>query len=64
VMGLFGHRKFRLQLTERRQRLCSMGLLRTDLSYAATPTFITSALVLLLGLAAAIGIVIRMRLLT
>ena len=64
VMGILGHAKFRRQLTERRQRLFSMGLLRTDLPYTATPTFLASLLVLLLGLAAAIGIVIRMRLIS
>jgi putative membrane protein len=64
VMGLFGHRKFRRQLTERRDRLFSQGLLHTDLPYTATSTFVGSFLVLLLGLAAAIGIFVRMRLLT
>jgi putative membrane protein len=63
VMGIFGHAKFRRSLTARRQRLFAMGLLHTDLPYTATPTFIASVLVLLLGLAAAAGILIRMRLL-
>jgi uncharacterized membrane protein YidH (DUF202 family) len=62
LMGIIGHATFRRQLTARRQRLFSIGLLHTEVPYHATPTFITSLLVLLLGLAAAIGIIIRLRL--
>jgi putative membrane protein len=64
TMGVAGHMSLGRQLTQRRERLFHMGLLRTDLRYGATPTLVASILLLVIGVAAAIGIVIRMRLST
>jgi putative membrane protein len=62
VMGVIGHARFSRSLTARRARLYSMDLLHTDVRYRATPTLISAVLLLALGIAAAVGILIRSRL--
>jgi putative membrane protein len=61
LMGVFGHHQFSRSLTARRQRLFNIGLLRTDVPYRATPTLVGAAVLLFIGIAAAIGILVRMR---
>jgi putative membrane protein len=60
VMGLVSHAIFGREINRRRERLFSLALLRRDIHYHATPTFITAILLLLIGLAAALGIAFRM----
>ena len=60
VMGLVSHTFFDGEISQRRERLYSLALLRRDIRYHATPTFITAILLLLIGLAAALGIVFRL----
>jgi putative membrane protein len=60
VMGIASHAVFGGQINRRRQRLFSLGLLRRDIHYHATPTFIVAVLLLLIGLAAAVGIIFRL----
>lgn len=60
AMGIFSHAMFGRELTARRGRLFSLTLLRRDIPYRATPTFIIAVLLLLIGLTAAAGIIFRM----
>lgn len=60
AMGIVSHSIFGRQLNVRRGRLYGYGLLRRDLHYRATPTYIVAVLLLLIGLAAAGGIIFRL----
>jgi putative membrane protein len=60
IMGLASHTVFGRRLNDRRGRLFAYGLLRHDIHYRATPTFIVATLLLLIGLAAAAGIIFRL----
>ncbi len=64
MMGIASHALFDHEITSRRGRLYAMGLLRREIRYHATPTFIAAILLLLIGLAAAGGIVFRLRFFT
>lgn len=64
VMGIFSHALFDHEISGRRVRLFSQGLLRREVRYHATPTFIVAVLLLLIGLAAAGGIVFRLKFFT
>jgi putative membrane protein len=59
VMGIISHSMFGVRLNQRRERLFSLALLRRDIHYRATPTFVTAVLLLLVGVAAAAGIIFR-----
>lgn len=59
IMGIVGHRRFMRALAGRKQRLLSLGLVRTGEEYKPTPTFITAVLLLFLGIVAAGSIVWR-----
>ncbi|MBC6983672.1 YidH family protein [Caulobacter sp. 17J80-11] len=59
VMGLVTHSRFSHELTDRRERLYSAQLMRRSVQYRMTPTFITTALLLAIGVAAALSILIR-----
>ena len=59
ITGIVTHARFGRALTDRRQRLFSLRLLRTDLKYIATPTFALALLLLLVGVAALASIVFR-----
>jgi putative membrane protein len=60
IMGIVSHAVFGRQLTQRRDRLFSQGLLHSDIQYRATPTFVIALLLLLIGLLAIGSIAIRM----
>ena len=60
ALGVLGHWRFSFALTERRERLYGMSLLRRDLRYRATPTLVISFLLLLIAVATLAGIVFRM----
>lgn len=60
AMGIVSHAVLDHQITERRGRLFTQGLLHREIRYHATPTFIVAVLLLLIGLAAAAGIVFRL----
>ncbi len=64
VMGIASHALFDHEVSARRGRLYAKGLLRREIRYHATPTFISAILLLLIGLAAAGGIVFRLRFFT
>jgi len=64
VMGIASHALFDHEISSRRRRLHAMGLLRREIRYHATPTFISAILLLLIGLAAAGGIVFRLKFFT
>jgi putative membrane protein len=57
VFGIFGHARFRKELTARRQRLFTLHLLRREVQFRATSTFIVAFLLLLVGIAAAARII-------
>jgi putative membrane protein len=57
--GLISHVRFFRTLKQRRQRLLELGLLHGMIHYRATPTFITAALLLGLGLFAFVSVVFR-----
>ena len=59
VTGITTHARFGRVLTERRRRLFGLQLLRSDISYIATPTFALALLLLLVGVAALSSIVFR-----
>jgi putative membrane protein len=59
-MGIVSHALLDHKITERRGRLFAQGLLHREIRYHATPTFIVAVLLLLIGLAAAGGIVFRL----
>jgi uncharacterized membrane protein YidH (DUF202 family) len=60
VMGIASHAQFGRQLSRRRQRLFLLGLVHRDIRYEATPTFIIATLLLVIGLAAAGGIIFQL----
>jgi putative membrane protein len=60
VMGIVSHIVFGRELNGRRERLFALGLVRRDLHYQATPTFVIAVLLLLIGVAAAAGIIFRL----
>jgi putative membrane protein len=59
AMGIISHAGFGVKLNQRRARLFSLALVRRDIHYRTTPTFVTALLLLLIGVAAAAGIVFR-----
>jgi putative membrane protein len=59
VMGLISHVRFYRSLQQRRRRLLELGLLHGLVHYHATPTFITAALLLGVGLAALFSVMFR-----
>ena len=52
VMGIWSHLRFQRALTDRRQQLFDLHLLRHSVEYRATPTLAAAAALLLVGLAA------------
>jgi putative membrane protein len=56
VMGIIGHERFRRRLSERRDRLYQLGLLRTDVHYHPTTTFIAAVALIGIGLMAALSL--------
>jgi putative membrane protein len=59
VMGLIGHVRFYRNLKQRRRRLLELGLLHGVDHYRATPTLITAALLLALGLVTLLSLMFR-----
>jgi putative membrane protein len=59
VMGLIGHIRFYRNLKQRRRRLLELGLLHGMNHYRTTPTFITAALLLALGLVTLASLMVR-----
>jgi putative membrane protein len=59
IMGILGNWRFSQELTERRERLYGLSLLRRTLQYTATPTFIVACILLLIGVAAISSIIWR-----
>lgn len=59
VLGIASHMRFGHHLNDRRARLFSWKLLRTDLKYSATPTFVIAFLLLVVGVVAAIFMAAR-----
>lgn len=59
VMGLISHARFFLGLMRRRRRLIDLKLLHGFTHYNPTPTFVTAALLLALGVAAMTVVVFR-----
>jgi putative membrane protein len=55
--GIYSHNKFDHELTDRRERLHGMKLLRRAVQYRATPTYVTALGLLIVGIGAT-GIVI------
>jgi len=60
IMGILGQWKFNRELTQRRERLYGLHLLRRTLQYSATPTFIVACVLLLIGVAAISAIAFRL----
>lgn len=60
IMGIAGQWKFNHELTQRRERLYGLHLLRRTLQYSATPTFIVACVLLLIGIAAIAAIAFRL----
>jgi putative membrane protein len=60
AMGLVSHARFGRELNTRRDRLYDMGLTHTKITYRATPTFITAALLLAIGLVTLTAVSLRM----
>jgi putative membrane protein len=59
VAGLVGHLAALRQMYDRRDRLHAAGLLRSASVHRATATAVTSALLLVLGLVALVGMLLR-----
>jgi putative membrane protein len=59
VMGLISHIRFYRNLKQRRGRLLELGLLHGRDHYRATPTFVTAALLLALGLVTLVSLMVR-----
>jgi hypothetical protein len=59
-MGIFTHARFGRALSARRERLFSLGLTHRQEVYRATPTFITAALLLAIGLVTLATVALRM----
>lgn len=59
IMGIISHAHFGHELTQRRERLYGLHLLRRTIQYTATPTFIVACILLLIGGAAILSIVWR-----
>ena len=60
VMGLISHSVFDRELARRRERLRGMALLRRDVRYHATPTYLSALALLALGLMAFASIAMRL----
>jgi putative membrane protein len=59
IMGIIGHERFRKQLSARRDRLYQLGLVRTDIHYQPTTTFIAAVALIGIGLMAAFSLFVR-----
>lgn len=60
VMGIVGQWRFNRELTQRRERLYGLHLLRRTIQYSATPTFIVAVVLLLIGAAAIAAVAFRL----
>jgi putative membrane protein len=59
VMGLVSHAVFDRELGRRRERLHGMALLRREVRYHMTPTYVSALAVLALGVMAFVSIALR-----
>jgi putative membrane protein len=60
VMGIGSHVRFFRDLMHRRRRLLDLRLLHGETRYSVTPTFITAALLLVVGLATLLSVTLRL----
>ena len=60
AMGIVSHMRFSNALNARRSGIFQKGLLRHDLQYRATPTFVIAFLLLLIGISALVVLGLRL----
>jgi len=60
IMGLVSHASFNRALSQRRERLYELKLLRRSVQYHMTPTYLAALLLLLIGLGALVSILWRL----
>jgi putative membrane protein len=60
ILGILSQWKFNRELTQRRERLYGLHLLRRTIQYSATPTFIVAVVLLLIGFAAMAAVAFRL----
>lgn len=60
VMGILGHAAFGRELSQRRERLWGLHLLRRMTPYRLTPTYVIAVLLLIVGLIAMAAITFRL----
>jgi putative membrane protein len=61
VMGLLSHIRFFRNLDRKRRQLLELGLLRGAVQYRPIPTFVTAALLFLVGVVAVLVVTVQIR---